>query len=188
MAQHSSDDTVFVVKKRGGGSRPVYHTDPECRALQLGRSVTRKSRTRLSDDPVIENSLFRVRFDEAAGALSAWTWDDAGGAWSSVTLGDETDGTDWTVHDVNVKAISPAAVRAQVEFYETTGTDSGGVQYYNLDLVLPRGYTEPQWFVPLNETPPTPTGLQDKLAPVASPLIYDVDGADKLVAREEVDL
>ncbi|MFC7044305.1 hypothetical protein ACFQH6_20690 [Halobacteriaceae archaeon GCM10025711] len=136
--------------------------------------------------PNIENGLIRIQFDEPNSSLAAWTWDDAGGSWSSVSLGAESDSTDWTVYDVNIREISPATVRVQVEFYETTGNDSGGVRYYTLDLVLPRGYTEPQWFVPQNETPPTPTGLQDKLTPIADTSVYDVDAADQLVAREEV--
>lgn len=129
--------------------------------------------------PVVENGLLRLRFDESGDGLSAWAWDDEAGSWSSVSLGS----SDWELFDLDLVEVSPAAVRAQAEFHDTSQSPTA---YFSLVMALHRGYREAQWFVPEGEQGPTPSGLVTLLDQVADGSVVDLQGENGLVARTEV--
>ncbi|WP_135807365.1 hypothetical protein [Halorussus marinus] len=146
-------------------------------------------------EAIADNGLVRLRL---GSSLAVEEWDDAGGAWSAVALGT----SDWELDDWSLTRIGPARVVVRVRFADaiapaivgqaivgesTVGTTStNNYQDFELDAVLHRGWRRPHWVVPENETPPTPSGLQDLLAPVASGSDYTAAETQGLVSREEV--
>ncbi len=130
---------------------------------------------------VLENGLLRLFFDEqSAPGIRAERWDDAAGAWSSVSLGTSSD---WELFDVDIREIGLARVRARVEWQDPTTSPTS---YYTLSLRLSRGYADALWARPDNATGPIPSGLETLLDPIASDLICDAQPSMGLVAREEV--
>jgi hypothetical protein len=129
------------------------------------------------DEAVLDNGLLRLRFAGPVPELTAQEWDDAAGAWSDVALG----ASDWELLDLDITTLAMARVDAQVRFENT----SDGSEY-PLNMSLKRGYPDAQWSIPENESGPIPSGLQDKLDPVADSSVVDPQEDKTLVAREEV--
>jgi hypothetical protein len=127
-------------------------------------------------DAAVDNGLVRVRL---GSGLAVEEWDDGAGAWASVTLGT----SDWELDAWSLTRIGPARVDARTRFKDSTQSPAA---YFELDAVLHRGWQWPHWVVPANEEPPTPSGLQDLLAPAASGSDYTPAGEQGLVARGEV--
>lgn len=125
-------------------------------------------------EAILDNGLFRLRFDPGGAGLSAERWDDGAGAWSSESLG--TSG--WTLSSVYVRHIGLERVDARVTFEDTTAT-------YPLMVSVKRGWADPLW-MEIDGEGGTPTGLVDLLSPIASDQLYDPVGEQGLVDREEV--
>jgi len=90
----------------------------------------------------------------------------------------------WTrLDDWSITRIGPARVDARTRFRDPSQSPTS---YFELDAVLHRGWLWPHWVVPENETPPTPSGLVDLLAPIAAESDYTTEASQGLVAREEV--
>jgi len=123
---------------------------------------------------VLDNGLVRVELDAGLAVEAYMSGDDS---WSSVGLG----ASDWELDDWSLSRIGPSRVEAACRFRDPTA----GSEYW-LDLRLPRGYERPQWVVAQQETPPTPSGLQDLLDPVADRQDYRAGAVQGLVDRGEV--
>ncbi|MFC4549375.1 MULTISPECIES: hypothetical protein [Halorussus] len=132
-----------------------------------------------SGNPVCDNGLVRLTFDTAANSLAVEEWDSSTSTWSAVALGT----SNWELAGLDVTEIGLASIEAQVRFEDPS--QSPTAEYY-LNMSLKRGWEWPLWTVPENETPPTPSGLQDLLAPVASGSDYDPQEVQTLVDRSEV--
>jgi hypothetical protein len=132
---------------------------------------------KFAGNALISNGLLRLRFAGSVPELTAQEWDDAAGAWSDVALG----ASDWELLDLDITTLAMARVDAQVRFENT----SDGSEY-PLNMSLKRGYPDAQWSIPENESGPIPSGLQDKLDPVADSSVVDPQEDKTLVAREEV--
>ena len=132
-----------------------------------------------SGNPVCDNGLVRLTFDVAANTLSVEEWDSSTSTWSAVALGTSS----WEFAGLDVTEIGLASIDAQVRFQDPSQSPTAE---YHLNMSLKRGWEWPLWTVPENETPPTPAGLQDLLAPVASGSDYDPQEQQTLIAREEV--
>ncbi|WP_135806217.1 hypothetical protein [Halorussus marinus] len=161
--------------------------------VQWGR-VFAPSHT-FAEDVIVSNRIVRLRLGES---LTVEEYDDSAGAWTEVALGS----SDWMLDGWGVTRIGPARVVVRVRFADaiapaivgqaivgesTVGTTStNNYQDFELDAVLHRGWRRPHWVVPENETPPTPSGLQDLLAPVASGSDYTAAETQGVVSREEV--
>lgn len=131
--------------------------------------------------PVLSNGRLRVLCDEDPTVVSGVTaerWDTANSTWSSVSLGSNPDG--WRVIDVDVVAIGPAAVDAQLLFENAAGTQ------HALNARLTRGDNTILWTNPPNEDDQTPTALRDVLDPIASTDLQTGGESLGLRAREEV--
>lgn len=132
-------------------------------------------------DAVIENGLVRLTFDEASNSLTAEEWNDGTSSWDAVSLG----ASDWQLYDLDVMEVWTTRVDAQVEFENTT---DGSL--YRINMSLKRGYTWPQWHVPppAGSNGPTPSGLQDKLTPIANTSDKDPQESGAVVDRKRVRL
>jgi hypothetical protein len=131
--------------------------------------------------PILSNGRLRVLLDEdptVVPGVTAERWDTANSTWSSVSLGSNPD--EWRVIDVDVVAIGPAAVDAQVLFENGSGTQ------HALNARLTRGDDTILWTNPPNEDDQTPTALRDVLDPIASTDLQTAGEALGLRAREEV--
>lgn len=128
-----------------------------------------------SGSPVVDNGLVRVRFD---GGIGVEEWDDASSTWTDVALGT----SDWSLSGWDVTRISPTRTAVQCRFVNAEHSKSP----YHLDMSVKRGYQWPQWTVPDGGTPPTPSGLQDLLSPVANGQDYSPQMVQGLVSRTEV--
>lgn len=129
---------------------------------------------------VLSNGKLRLTFDESAQTLTAETY--SSGSWSSTALGSTTAANSWSLLDADLTEVSMNDVRAQVLWEKDDGT------LFALDASLKRGYDDVLWVVPDGETGPTPTGLNDKLSPIANGQTYDVQDQMTLVRRQEVRL
>lgn len=125
---------------------------------------------------IIENGILRLTFDESGGQLSSERWSDAIGDFATVHLG----ASDWQLFDLDITHIGVERVGAQVEFKRASG------DYFNLNITLQRGARRALWTVPENESGPTPSGLQTKLAPVAAESDRDPSESQTVLRRKEV--
>lgn len=66
-------------------------------------------------DPVVDNGLLRLRFDEANGVVEAYEWNDGTSSWDALTV---THG-DYELVDADFEKISPVDVRVFTEWYDT---------------------------------------------------------------------
>lgn len=136
-----------------------------------------RSENEFEGDAVFDNGLLRLVFDEPGQSLSAEEWDAGNETWNAVSLGT----SDWVLFDLDLTRISPARIEGQVGF-ENTADGS----LYSLDMVLARGADAVLWMRPDNEPDPTPSGLVNKLDPIADRSIVDLQDAQTLTARGEV--
>lgn len=128
--------------------------------------------------PVVSNGLARLTFDESANSLSAEEWNSGTSSWDAKSLGT----SDWELFDVDLQRIGLERVDAQVEFRDPTQSPTA---YYNLDMVLHRGYLWPQWLRTEDSDSSTPSGLQTKLDPIASAITRHPQATQTLVERSE---
>jgi len=123
-------------------------------------------------EAILDNGLVRLRFDETAPSLSVERWDDAGGAWTSQSLG----ASSWSFADLDVREVGLASAHAVVEF--TDGTNS-----VDVDCWVKRGWEDPLWG---ERSEAIPAGLVDLLSPVASASDYEPGESKGLVDRGEL--
>lgn len=131
---------------------------------------------------VVSNGLRRLTFDDANNSLTAEAWDEGTTSWTSTSLG----ASDWQLYDTDLTHVGIARVDAQVTFEDTTGGT-----LFRLDMRLHRGYNDPQWFVPPDETTnsgTTPSGLQTLLNPIANDDTVHPQDRHTLTARKDVRL
>lgn len=131
-------------------------------------------------DIVVENGVARLVFDEPNQDATAYQYDAANDVYSEVAWGDESDGTDWQLFDVDLIRTGDDRVNAQI-LWEEQGDGSLAA----VDFSLKRGFDTPVWTIPANEAG-LPTGLKDKLGTFASPLEVDPVAEKTLVKREDV--
>jgi len=124
---------------------------------------------------VVDNGLLRLTFDDASQSLGVEEWDTGSSSWTSKSLGT----SDWRLFDTDLRRIGQCDVRGRVEFEDPT---SGG--FCTLTMSLQRGFTKVRWLEPTTE--PTPSGLQDLLAPIAHAGQYERSPSQTVVARDEV--
>lgn len=125
--------------------------------------------------PILDNGLLRVRFDEGNGTLEAWEWNESGSSWDSISISMG----DWTLFDADIERIGPADVQVFTEFENST---SGSVQA--VVLSLQRGSERAIIREPDNGS--IPTGLDAVLVPIASAQTGDYGPAQTTVPRQEV--
>jgi hypothetical protein len=126
---------------------------------------------------VLDNKLFRLRVDDAAESMAAEQWDDAGGAWTPVSLG----ASSWVPEDYDLYRVAPAEAVARIRFRDTSDGST-----YALDASLKRGARGLRFTRPPNEGDITPDGLVDLLSPAAVGGITDPNESLGLRARSEV--
>ncbi|WP_435065895.1 hypothetical protein [Halobaculum sp. EA56] len=124
---------------------------------------------------VFSNRKIRVTINDDAQTISAERY--ASGSWSSVTLGT----SDWVPLDVDVQRIEPAVVEADVLFDDTASSS-----FYTLRAIVHRGWSNVQWVRPSDSAPPTPSGLQTLLDPIASPRYETPNPTTGLRSRDDV--
>lgn len=128
---------------------------------------------------VLDSGRLRLYFDEPNNSLSAESY--SSGSWSSTALGTGGNAGNWQLWDLDVYSIGVVSVTAQTIWEDTT---DGSL--FHLNAELPRGYGGVLWYVPGNETPPAPSGLQTKLSPVADGQDFSARPSAGLVRRKEV--
>lgn len=132
-------------------------------------------------NPVLENGLLRLTFDESTSpGITAERWDAEVSSWNDVTLGDSS----WELFDIDFRTIGLAQVGGVVEFRDPTQSPTA---YHTLGMQLARGAEDVLW----STTSAVPSGLVDLLDPIAADHIYDAYGdldssPQRLRAREEV--
>jgi hypothetical protein len=130
------------------------------------------------DDPiVISNGCLRLELDEAAGTITAETWDSSTSSWSAVGL---TNNSSWSLLDVDLTHVGMVRVDAQLTF-------SDGSSLFALDAILGRGadavlFDNPQ----ADDGEPIPQGLLDWLDPIAASTVVATGETKGLVDRQEV--
>lgn len=127
-------------------------------------------------DPVLDNGLLRLAFNEGEGTTTAEQWDATNEAWTAIDL----PATDWQVVDVDLTHISTMRIEAQIEFGHPDD------ELFALDLTLSRGANSALWIVPNGEEGTVPSGLSDHLEPIASERVVDAQESQGLVSRSEV--
>lgn len=138
------------------------------------------TRSEFTGDVVIANGIVRLTLDESANTITAETWDDGAGAWSSVSLGT----SDWELFDVDLTRIGTARIDAQLTFRDPTASPT---TYYHLDARLSRGADAVLFTTPSRSTQgATPSGLVTLLDPIASESIETPAVEAGLVRRKEV--
>ncbi|NEU57098.1 hypothetical protein [Halorussus sp. MSC15.2] len=173
---------VYDLPYADEGKADVVIWDDHSRAKYDGDALNTWQRAfstahEFSGVPVVDNSLVRVHLDASAG-LSVESWDSSTSSWSSVALGT----SNWSFDAWDITRISPTRVTVQCRFVNSSSSSSP----FHLDMSVKRGWQWPQWTVPTGETPPTPSGLQDLLSPVADGQDYQPQSEQGLIAREEV--
>lgn len=133
----------------------------------------------------LNNGLLRLTIDESTNPITFSVEEYASGAWSSLSLGT----SNWRLADIDIRDISPLAIRAR-----TRWTDTGGSDTHTLDLALHRGWDSVQFFEPTDSTgsiiqsQQAPQGLVDRLDPIASQTLTDPDPRRGLIARAQIPL
>jgi hypothetical protein len=121
---------------------------------------------------VVDTGRLRVRFDEAAGEITAYQWD---GGWSVVSI----DHTNFDLFDADVEAIGPTDVRVFTEWEKTNG---------NIDrmvLSFQRGADEAVVRIPENESS-IDSDLLELIRPIAWDADDDAQPNQDLIHRDEV--
>jgi hypothetical protein len=127
-------------------------------------------------DTVLENDVLRLEIDRPETRLKAYRWDGRDEIYEVVQLG----ASSWRVSDLNVKRIGLATIEAQVEFSDSSGST------HNLNLDLYRGLEDSVWTNPSNEGA-VPSGLTDRLDPIAATTDDVPIATDDVIERDEVD-
>ncbi|MFB6237514.1 MAG: hypothetical protein ABEH81_04000 [Halopenitus sp.] len=130
-------------------------------------------------EPLVETGRLRLGVDEETGALKAWSWDNVDERYEFTALGDSV----WRADDVDVRRLGLERVDVQVEFRDVYDTDSST---YSLVAQLRRGRGGALWKVPPNESTPAPTGVTDRVAPIAVDDDTDAGEVAGVIERQEV--
>lgn len=128
---------------------------------------------------VLDSGALRVELDESASTIAAEEWDAGAETWTDVTI---TNGSDWSLFDVDITAIGMVRVEVQLMF-------SDGADLFALDAIVERGADAVLFDNPQAEEPDPqaiPAGIVDWLAPIAAPTVYDSRASKGLVSRQEV--
>jgi hypothetical protein len=129
-----------------------------------------------ADPVVLDSGVLRVELDEAAGTITAETWESSTSSWSAVGL---TNNSSWSLLDVDLTHVGMIRVDAQLTF-------SDGSSLYALDAILGRGDDSVLFAIPDGESAPIPSGIVDWLDPVAASTVYATAGQKDLIDRQEV--
>lgn len=135
---------------------------------------------------ILDNGLLRLYLSTGSG-LTVREWNPGAAEWESVDLPD----VDWQLVDSDIKTITPPRVEATLEFEAEVDDPDGDTDYsagslYAVDVVLDRGRTDLQVWIPESVTDPIPDGLEDLFAPIASESVIDPGVSQTLVPREDV--
>lgn len=128
-------------------------------------------------DMILETDRLRLEIGQPEESVTAYRYDPDDGQYNLVQLG----ASDWRLWDVDIRTIGLAQIDAQFEFEDTS---SGA--HHNLNGTLVRGLDNVVWTVPNNEGS-TPSGLIDRLDPIADDSDRVVNASADVVKRSEVD-
>jgi len=128
--------------------------------------------------PVLENDILRLRPDGPRGKLRVYRWNAADEHYDRVQLG----GSDWRLIDWNTKRIGVERIDGQAEFEDQSNPGTT----HNLNWSLKRGYGDVLWLNPDNEGS-VPSGLTDRLDPIAHDSDQDPAAVADVIKRSEVD-
>jgi hypothetical protein len=126
--------------------------------------------------PVLETDRLRLRADRDRGRLVASRWSSDEGQYTLVQLGQ----SDWRLADLDLARIGVERIEAQ-----TTWRDVSNGDRHRLDLTLKRGRDNALWTVPDNGSSP-PSGLTDRLSPIASTAGQDAAEVADIVEKSQV--
>lgn len=127
--------------------------------------------------PVLESERLRLVADVGDDdPLLAYRWNEGDQNWDIVDLGV----SNWRLRDVDITHIGLSRIEAQLEFRDTSGSSR-----YNINVALGRGDDESLFTEPENEGS-APSGLVDRLDPIAKTTDTDTAERASLVDREEV--
>lgn len=124
--------------------------------------------------PIVDNGLIRVRFDEGNQAVEAWQWNDGTSSWDSVTI----PMGDWALLDADIEAIGPTRVEVFCEFEHST---SGDIR--EAVVSIQRGNDEVVLRQPDNDA--IQSGIQLIFDPIASDQHNDAQPAQTTIPRQE---
>ena len=136
-------------------------------------------------DVILENGLLRLMIDTTNFPNSLTVEEYTGGSWSSLGLGT----SDWRLAEIDIRRIAPPDVRAMMRFEDTSSSDE-----HTLEAVLHRGWDAVQFLEPadseqnLLQASQAPSGLGDRLDPIAATTIIDPEARQGLIARENIPL
>jgi hypothetical protein len=125
---------------------------------------------------VLDSGVLRLELDEAAGTITAETWESSTSSWTSVGMSNDSS---WSLLDVDLTHVGMVRVDAQLTF-------SDGSSLYALDAILGRGDDSVLFAIPDGESAPIPSGIVDWLDPVAASTVYATAGQKDLIDRQEV--
>lgn len=126
-------------------------------------------------DPIVDNGLHRLRYDEADGLVLPQYYDSSAGQWTPQTV----DHSNYSLVDAEFTKISPADVRTYCEFVDT---DSGAL--YPVILSHQRGLSNPIARGP--EGAGWPASFENYLNQFCSTNTTDTKPTRTLKAREAV--
>lgn len=127
--------------------------------------------------PVLECDRLRLRPDEDNGRLLAYQWDASDDHWDIVQLGV----SDWRLRTWDIRQVGLARVESRTTWENTSTGDT-----HRLDVAVRRGMDDALIVNPTNE-PSVPSGLVDRLDPIASDADQDAGERAGIVKRSEVD-
>lgn len=125
---------------------------------------------------VLETGRLQLVCDETGGRLSARRWDDADGRYAALELPN----SEWRLFDLDIRRIGAARIDAQLAF---TQRASNGVE--TVQVSLQRGL-DGALIWRRDGLDPLPTGLQERLAPIALDADVDLSPTKTLRATTEV--
>jgi len=131
---------------------------------------------RVSARPIIESDRLRFRPDEARGRLIVYRWNVTDEHWDLVQLG----ASDWHLLEWDIRLIDLSRVASLVTFQNvSTGAT------HDLWVAVRRGLADALIINPENESS-VPSGLVDRLDPVASDAANDPGERADVLAKSEV--
>jgi hypothetical protein len=129
-------------------------------------------------DIIIETDRLRLLVDQPEDNLRVYQWNPSVGLWEQQQLGS----SDWRLWDIDITHIGLVRVECQLEFENTTNGNK-----YNLNAKLLRGLDNALFTIPPNESAPAPSGVVDRLDPIAHPSDDVPNATMDIVPRTEVD-
>ena len=128
--------------------------------------------------PVVESGALRLIPDETNDVLKAYQWNDNTKHWDAVQLGISP----WRLFDFDLTNITPATVEADMTFADTSTSPR---EHYTVRMVMLRGLKRARILEPQNAAS-IPSGLADRLAPIARYQNRSARESQTLLPRQEV--